>query len=122
MTAGGDPLLAGMLRVALENGLGTLMFVVGGVALIVGLSMMLLTGDEGRLGRFGNGFLFLGIGFSMYPIFNIMAFVIEDGRPIDLPSWLLTAPAIAGPAICAPIAWLSFRAARDATAKENASG
>ena len=109
---GGDPLLIGMLQVAFENGLGVLMLVVGGAALLAGLCLMLVSGDEGRVGRVGNGLLFLGAGISMYPTFNVVVYIITDGSLLDLPSWLLVAPAIAGPLIGGFMAWLNFRAAK----------
>ncbi len=107
---GNHHLLIDMLLTALEDWFAEI-FIVGGSTLIAGLLVMIFTDSESREHRFGQGLLFLGLGFSMYPSFKIMIFLAANGHPLELPSWLLIAPAIVGPVICGPMAWLSFRSA-----------
>lgn len=104
-----------MFRIALENELGALMLAVGGAATLAGLGLMLLSGAQGRLGQYGNGCLFVGLGLTMYPILNILAYGITDGKLDGVPGWVLTLPAIIGPLVGLPAAWWSFRDAKKMT-------
>lgn len=82
-----DPLAAAILSTALDNALGSVMFVLGGSFAIAGLLCMVFGASSERLQELGFSLLMFAVGLGGPPVMSILV-VLTGGSLDDAPRWL----------------------------------